>query len=107
MMGPAGPIMPPATRISALVGQGGDRYQLDDKVGMGKGRNPDDLRGRRVVVAAMLRAMLGKEFVHHVLTEVGRTQCATGGERSFDVEGEPDQVIQRGAKFLQVGLDVC
>jgi hypothetical protein len=56
---------------------------------------------------AVLWAMLSKELVHHVLTEVGRTYHATGGKRSFHKKRELDQVVQRGAKFLQVGFDIC
>src|SRR5215203_4330566 len=74
---------------------------------MRKCGNPDDLRGRRVVVAALLWAMPGKELVHNVLTEVWRTQHAAVGERSFHEKRKLDQVVQRGAEFLQIGLDVC
>src|SRR5262245_40369163 len=69
-------------------------------------RNPDDFRRRRVVGAAMLWAMLCKEFVQHVLTEVRRAQYASVGERSLHKEGEPDQMIQRRAELLQIGFYV-
>src|SRR4051812_15446123 len=74
---------------------------------MRKGSNPDYLRGRRIVVAAVLWAMLSKELVHHVLTEVGRTQYAAGGKWSLHEKRELDQMVQRGAKFLQVRFDIC
>jgi hypothetical protein len=51
--------------------------------------------------------MLSKEFVHYVLPEVGRTQYAPSGKWSFHKKRKPDQVIQRSAKFLQVGFDIC
>src|SRR5262245_51087036 len=73
---------------------------------MRKRRNADDLGGRRIVAAAMLRAMLREKRVHHVLTEVGRTQHAPVGERSFDEERQLDQMVERGAEFLQISLDV-
>ena len=98
----------PRARIDGtqLIGQCRDCYDLDDEVGMRKCGNADDLRGRRVVVAALLGAMLSKELVHHVLAEVGRTQYAAVGERSFHEKRKLDQVVQRGAQFLQIGLDV-
>src|SRR5262245_61908547 len=69
-------------------------------------RNPDDFRRRRIVGAAVLWAMLCKEFVQHVLTEIGRAQYASVGERSFHKERESDQMIQRRAELLQIGLYV-
>src|SRR5262249_52359208 len=69
-------------------------------------RNPDDFRGRRIVGAAVFWAMLRKEFVEHVLTKVRRAQHAAVGERSLHKEGQPDQVFQRRAEFLQIGLYV-
>src|SRR5262245_39144309 len=50
--------------------------------------------------------MLSKEVVQHVLTEIGRTQYAAIGERSLHKECKPDQMIQRTAELLQVGLYV-
>jgi hypothetical protein len=76
-----------------LIGQCRDRYYLDYEVGMRKRSNPDYLRGWRIVVAAVLWAMLSKELVHHVLTEVGRTQYATSGKWSFHEKRELDQVV--------------
>jgi hypothetical protein len=69
-------------------------------------RNPDDFRGRGIVVAAVFCAMLSKEFVHHVLTEIRRAQHASVGERSLHKECKPDQMIQRSAELLQIGLDI-
>src|SRR6516162_405957 len=48
--------------------------------------------------------MLSKEFVQHVQTEIGRTQYASVGERSLHEECKPDQMIQRSAQLLQIGL---
>jgi hypothetical protein len=66
-----------------LIGQCRDRYDLDYEVGMRKRSNPDDLRGRRIVVAAELWAMLSKELVHHVLTELGELNTPPAGNGPF------------------------
>src|SRR5262245_4726369 len=50
--------------------------------------------------------MLGKEFVQHVLTEIRRAQYAAVGKRSLHKEGKPDQMFQRSAELLQIGLYV-
>src|SRR5215510_2236346 len=78
-------------RGTKLIGQCGDRDDLDDEIGMRKRHNPDDLRGRRIVFAAVLGAMLSEEFVQHVLTEVGGTHDAASGKRSFHEERELDR----------------
>src|SRR6516225_11004662 len=51
--------------------------------------------------------MPSKEFVQHVQTEIRRTQHASVGERSLHKEGKPDQMIQRSAELLQIGLYIC
>src|SRR5262245_66494140 len=51
--------------------------------------------------------MLSKELVHDVLAEVGRTQYAPCGEWPLHKKRKPDQMIQGGAKFLQVGFNIC
>ena len=66
--------------------------------------NSDDLRGRRIVGATVLWAMLSKEFIQHVLAEIRRAQDAPVGERSLHKEGKPDQMIQRSAELFQIGL---
>src|SRR6516165_9567102 len=48
--------------------------------------------------------MLSKKFVHHVLAEIGRAQYASVGERFLHKECKPDQMIQRTAELLQIGL---
>jgi hypothetical protein len=60
---------------------------------MRKRLNPDYLRGWRVVVTTVLWAMLSKKFVHHVLTEIRRTQYASIGEWPLHKECKPDQMI--------------
>src|SRR5215469_18634436 len=82
-----------APRRTKLIGQCRDRHDLDYEVGMRKRGNPNDLRGWRIVIAAVLWAMLSKELVHHVLTEVGRTQYATSWEWSFHEKRKLDQVV--------------
>src|SRR5262249_33441295 len=82
-----------APRRTKLIRQCRDRYDVDYEVGMRKRGNPDDLRGRRIVVAAELWARLSKELVHHVLTEVGRAQYATSGKWSFHEKRKLDQVV--------------
>src|SRR5262249_38386863 len=76
-----------------LIGQCRDRYDLNYEVGMRKRGNADDLRRRRIVIAAVLWAMPSKELIHHVLTEVGRTQYATSGKWSFHKKRKLDQVV--------------
>ena len=63
-----------------LVGQRRDGYDFDNDVGLSKRRNSDHLGRRRVVIAAVLRAMLGKELVHHVQAKIGRAQNAAIGK---------------------------
>ncbi len=45
--------------------------------------NPDDLRGRRIVGATVLWAMLSKEFVQHVLAEIWRLKTPPLGNGPF------------------------
>ena len=67
-------------------------------------RNSDDFRGWGIVVAAVFWAMLSKEIVQHVHTEIGGTQYASVGERSLHKECKPDQMFERRAELLQIGL---
>src|SRR4030095_10512565 len=67
---------------------------------------PITSEGWRVVIAAMLRAMLGKEFVQHVQPKIGRTQHAAIGKWPLHKEGQPDEIVEAAAEFLQIRLDV-
>src|SRR5262245_54882219 len=71
-----------------------NRYDLGYVFGLLVQHNPDDFRGGRFVVAAVFWAVLGEEFIQHVLTEMRRAQYASVGEGSLHKECEPDQMIQ-------------
>jgi hypothetical protein len=88
-----------ASRRGNSVRQRRDRDNFNKDVGLRKRCNPDHFRGWRVVVAAVLRAMLGKELVQHVQAKIGRAQNAAIGKWPFDEEGQPDEMIERTAEF--------
>src|SRR5262245_49337811 len=91
---------------TTLIRHGRNRDDLDDEIRVCERHNPDDFRRRGIVVTAVLRTIAGKEFVQYVQTEIGRTQYASIGERPLHKEGKPDQMVERGAEFLQIGLYV-
>ena len=77
------------------VRHGGDSHDLDDQVALSQRNNADHFRRWRVVGAAMFRAVLSQEFIEHVQPEIGRAQHVAVRERSLNVEGQLDEMLER------------